>query len=113
MFKRSDFILAVLGTLLSGLLLEPRSFSRAAQPLTISDHHRPRAFSDWSAPVNIDSLGSPVNSSVMDQHPAISRKGRSLYFISNRAPGVGVLDIWVSQRASVTNFRRCCKTLGQ
>jgi hypothetical protein len=101
MFKRSDFILAVLVFLVSTLLLAPLPFSRAAQPSNISGPDRPRGFSDWSAPVNIDSLGSPVNSSVMDQHPAISRKGLSLYFISNRTSGVGGLDIWVCQRASV------------
>ncbi len=103
MFKRSVFILAVLVILLAGLLLTPRSFSRAAQPSTTDDRARPVAFYDWSAPVNIDSLGSPVNSPVMDQHPALSRKGRSLYFISNRAPGVGGLDIWVCPRASVND----------
>jgi len=100
MFKRSDFILAVLGTLLAGMLLAPRSFSRAPQPSTTGDRDGPRAFSDWSAPVNIDNLGSTVNSSVIDQHPALSRKGLSLYFISDRTPGVGGLDIWVCQRAS-------------
>ncbi len=103
MFNRSAFILAVLVTLLSGLLLVPRSFPRAVQPSTTIDPDEPAAFSDWSAPVNIDNLGSTVNSSVIDQHPALSRKGRSLYFISNRAPGVGGLDIWVCQRSSVND----------
>ena len=102
MFKKSDFIIAVLVTLLSGLLLAPRSFPRAAQPST-TDSDGPGAFSNWSAPVNIDSLDSTVNSSVIDQHPAFSRKGLSLYFISDRTPGVGGLDIWVCQRASVND----------
>ncbi|MDQ3175241.1 MAG: hypothetical protein M3Q91_16285 [Acidobacteriota bacterium] len=113
MFKRSDFILAVLVTLLAGLLLAPGSFSRAAQPSTTSDPDRPVAFSDWSAPVNIDSLGSTVNSPVIDQHPAISRKGLSLYFISNRTPGVGGLDIWVCQRSSVNHPWGPPQNLGQ
>ncbi|MBA3355988.1 MAG: PD40 domain-containing protein [Pyrinomonadaceae bacterium] len=104
MFKRSVFILALLVTLLAGLLLAPGSFSRAAQSSTTSDPDRPRAFSDWSAPVNIDTTGSSVNSSVMDQHPALSRKGLSLFFVSNRTPGVGGLDIWVCQRASVKDL---------
>ena len=56
-------------------------------------------FPDWSAPVNSDNLGSPVNSSAIDQHPAISRKVLSL--LSNPTLEVGGLDIWVSQRASV------------
>ncbi|MDQ2921702.1 MAG: hypothetical protein M3R52_08870 [Acidobacteriota bacterium] len=98
MFKRSDFILTVLVTLLSGLLLPHRSFSRAVQASTTGYAEGPGAFSDWSAPVNIDNLGSTVNSSVIDQHPALSRDGQSLYFISDRTPGVGGLDIWVCQR---------------
>ncbi len=53
--------------------------------------------------MNIDSLGSTINSPVMDQHPSLSKKGLSLYFISNRASGVGGLDIWVSQRSSVND----------
>ncbi len=98
MSKRNDFVFALLVALLSGLLLAPRSFSRAAQSSTTDDPDRPVAFSDWGPPVNIDSLGSTVNSSVIDQHPALSRDGQSLYFISDRTPGVGGLDIWVCQR---------------
>jgi hypothetical protein len=55
-------------------------------------------FSDWSAPVN---LGPVVNSTFNDSGPALSRKGLSLYFQSNRPGGVGASDIWVSQRNSV------------
>jgi Tol biopolymer transport system component len=98
MINRSVFIIAMLGTLLSSLLLAPRSFSRAAQPSTTDDPEGPGVFSDWGAPVN---LGSSVNSSVSDQHPAISKKGLSLYFASDRTSGVGGLDIWVCQRSSV------------
>lgn len=100
MSKRRDLILAMLVALLSALLPAPRSFSLAAQPSTTVEPDAPGAFSDWSAIVN---LGSTVNSPVIDQHPAISRKGLSLYFISNRTPGVGGLDIWVCQRASVND----------
>ena len=49
--------------------------ARSAQPSTTGDPDGPAAFSDWGAPVNIDNLGSTVNSSVIDQHPAISRNG--------------------------------------
>jgi hypothetical protein len=103
MFKRSDFILAVLVFLVSTLFLAPLPFSRAAQPSTTPDLESPRGFSDWNAPVNIDTLGSTINSPLTDQHPAISRKGLSLFFVSNRTPGVGGLDIWVSQRAKVND----------
>lgn len=54
-------------------------------------------WSDWSAPVN---LGPIVNSAGNDQHPAISRDGLSLYFASDRPGGMGVLDIYVSERAT-------------
>lgn len=62
---------------------------------TAAEAHR---FSDWSAPVN---LGPVINSTFSEQHPSISKDGRSLYFASNRPGGLGVLDIYVSQRASV------------
>ena len=52
-------------------------------------------FSDWSDPVW---LGPIVNSSVDDQHPAISHNGLSLYITSIRPGGFGNSDIWVSQR---------------
>ena len=61
-------------------------------------------FSDWSAPVNLNHLPNqeqPINSAAADQHPAISKDGLSLYFSSDRTPGCGGLDIWVTQRASV------------
>jgi hypothetical protein len=54
-------------------------------------------YSDWSEPQN---LGDTVNSSSAELAPAISKDGRSLYFASNRAGGLGDFDIWVSKRAS-------------
>lgn len=53
----------------------------------------------WSVPVN---LGSVVNSTANDGAPALSRDGRSLFFYSNRAGGIGANDIWVSARRKVT-----------
>src|SRR5215471_17462185 len=55
-------------------------------------------FSDWLTAVN---LGPVVNSGFDDQHPAISKDGLRLYFVSNRPGGFGGLDIWVSRRASL------------
>ena len=52
----------------------------------------------WSVPVN---LGPVINSTASDQQPAISPDGLSLYFTSNRLPGLGGFDIYVTQRASV------------
>ena len=53
-------------------------------------------FSEWAAPVN---LGPVVNSAYVDNGPAISKDGLSLYFTSTRPGGFGDQDIWVSQRA--------------
>jgi len=57
-------------------------------------------YSAWSAPVN---LGPAVNSAAIDGGPAISKHGLSLFFGSTRPGGVGLNDIWVSQRARVTH----------
>lgn len=54
-------------------------------------------FSDWSAPVLVPNVSSPF----LENGPAISRNGRSLYFGSNRPGGFGNFDLWVSQRARV------------
>jgi len=55
-------------------------------------------FSDWSAPVN---LGPVVNSPFLEQGPAISKDGRSLFFAAGAGRGgFGLQDLWVSQRAS-------------
>ena len=55
-------------------------------------------WSAWSPPQN---LGPTINSSSLEQHPAISRDGLSLYFGSNRAGGKGGVDVYVSQRSSL------------
>jgi hypothetical protein len=69
------------------LLLPNREDNRAIGP-----------FSGWSTPVN---LGPAVNSAFNDSHPAISRNGLSLYFVSDRPGGLGDFDIWVTQRATI------------
>lgn len=56
----------------------------------------PPRFSDWTAPVN---LGPPVNTTLADVTPAISRDGLSLYFSAGTGPGN--FDIYVSRRASL------------
>lgn len=47
----------------------------------------------WSAPHN---LGEPINTKGWESQPAISADGRTLYFVSNRAGGMGGYDIWKS-----------------
>ena len=62
---------------------------------------RPEAarFAEWSAPA----LLPTVNSEFSEVGPGISKDGRSLYFGSDRPGGSGGFDLWVSQRASVTD----------
>ncbi len=48
----------------------------------------------WSVPTN---LGAPVNTKGWEAQPAISADGRTLYFVSNRAGGIGGNDIWKSE----------------
>jgi len=47
-------------------------------------------------------LGSVVNSSSNDSSPSISPDGLSLYFASERAGGQGENDIWISNRADLS-----------
>jgi len=51
----------------------------------------------WASPVNVPALNSPDT----DQAPALSRDGHYLFFATDRAGGVGGLDIWVSRRENI------------
>jgi Tol biopolymer transport system component len=51
----------------------------------------------WSTPTN---LGEVVNSVSIEQHPALSPDGLSLYFSSDRPGGAGGTDLWVTRRSS-------------
>jgi WD40-like Beta Propeller Repeat len=54
------------------------------------------AGSEWSEPVN---LGPVINSSAGDVNASLSPDAHELYFVSNRAGGIGTLnDIWMSRR---------------
>jgi len=50
----------------------------------------------WSLPVNI---GAPVNSAAWESQPSISSNGNMLFFASNRAGGLGGMDLWYSVRS--------------
>lgn len=54
------------------------------------------ANSEWSAPVN---LGATINTLANEQGPTLSKDGRTLYFGSDRAGGLGSFDLWVARRA--------------
>lgn len=65
------------------------------------------AYSEWSTPVN---LGTAINSPANEQNATLSKDGLSLYFSSNRV--TGVLDIWVSRRASLNSDWAPAENLG-
>ena len=71
--------------------------------LTTSQPGAAPKFSDWAAPT---SLGPAVNSLFNENGPAISKDGLSLFFASDRPRPDGTSggqDIWVAQRASVSD----------
>lgn len=49
---------------------------------------------EWSKPFNI---GAPVNTPGWESQPSLSADGRTLYFVSTRAGGIGGYDIWKSE----------------
>ena len=49
----------------------------------------------WGKPIN---LGYPVNTEAWESQPSISSDGRTLYFCSNRAGGMGGSDLWMTVR---------------
>lgn len=50
---------------------------------------------EWSKPVN---LGATVNSNNWESQPSLSADGKTLYFISSKAGGKGLTDIWISKK---------------
>ena len=48
----------------------------------------------WSPPSN---LGQAVNSSSWESQPTLSANGSTLYFVTDRAGGIGKKDIWVTK----------------
>ena len=52
---------------------------------------------EWSAPVN---LGPVVNSPAADNNPTVTADELTMYFASDRPGGLGLVDIWVTRRAS-------------
>jgi outer membrane protein OmpA-like peptidoglycan-associated protein len=54
-----------------------------------------QADGSWSAPV---ALPAPVNSAAHDKAPFLHPDGKTLFFASDRKPGGGGYDIWVTER---------------
>jgi hypothetical protein len=82
----------------------PSAPTPSLTPTPLASRHEaddPPQFSDWSAPVN---LGPVVNTRFIEQGPSISKNGLSLYFQCGNCPeNIGGADIFVSQRASVSD----------
>lgn len=55
---------------------------------------RKNAYGQWGRPYN---AGNVVNGKSADKQPCLSPDGRYLYFASDRAGGLGKMDIWVSE----------------
>jgi WD40-like Beta Propeller Repeat len=64
-------------------------------PYDLYSARRPDTISPWSTPVN---LGTPINTTASEFQPSISADRRTLFFTSDRAPGFGANDIWMSVR---------------
>jgi hypothetical protein len=62
---------------------------------------RPTADAEWATAVN---LGSAVNDSFNDLWPNISPDGSTLFFLSERAGGLGGEDIWQVSIEPVVDF---------
>ncbi len=60
-----------------------------------------RVGNTWGKPVN---LGPKINTKFKETQPCISGDGRSLYFVSSRPGGQGMLDIWVSNMQNDGNW---------
>lgn len=87
----TSFCVALVTLACNDTTLAPKSSVPGIQAMSF-------AHSEWSPPVN---LGAPVNSSANEMNAALSSDELALYFISTRAGGLGMADIWVSRRTSV------------
>ena len=64
----------------------------------------PGDFGPWSPATRVEAASGTdpsFNGAALDGCPFISRDGKTFYMASNRAGGMGLLDIWVSTRESV------------
>jgi hypothetical protein len=63
------------------------------------------AFTGWAAATGIEGTGGThpeFNTSALEGCPYVSPDGKTLFIASNRAGGLGGIDIWVSTRASAS-----------
>ncbi len=90
---QADLTPAISGSGLELVLASDRPGTVGGQDLWVATRkalHRP-----WSAPQN---LGAAVNSTSLENFPALSADGASLYFTSSRSGGFGGTDLYVATR---------------
>jgi len=90
---------SVVGALAALTILSACGSEAPVQPLVVQTPAADVAGRDafgWSEP---EWLGPVVNSTARDWEPVVTPDGLHLYFHSDRAGGVGLMDIWVSRRA--------------
>lgn len=78
-------------------------FISIALAMTFTSLVSAKRFSDWGAPVNIESIpgtSSELNTTSNEGYPILSPDGLSLYIVSDRPGGFGALDIYVARRAN-------------
>lgn len=84
----------------------PLVFIGIAVAMTLTSIVSAQHFSDWGAPVNVESIpgtSSELNTSSNEGYPVLSPDGLSLYIVSDRPGGFGSLDIFVARRASMND----------
>jgi len=89
--NKQRFLIVVVPALLVGVL--------TATPVLAAT-----SFSSWGPAVSLESVpgtNSELNTPFLDGCPMLSRDGQQLYIASNRPDGLGGLDIWVAERASL------------
>lgn len=70
--------------------------------LANSNSSVPNAIASFSVFSMPQSIGMPVNSTDNESAAVVAPNGLSLYFSSSRAGTLGSIDLWVSQRSSLT-----------
>jgi len=73
-------------------------------------------YSAWGTALKIDEIGgnsSELNTAALDGCPIQSPDGLSLYMASNRAGGLGGIDIWVAHRESTDDPWGAPENLGE
>ena len=88
----------ILETLAVGFLVACTSEVTSVDPVLPRAMMSAAKYSDWSTPV---SLGPAVNSTSAEQNAQLMKDGLAIYFSSDRAGGLGGLDIYVTRRASL------------